>query len=216
MTFTAPSPLGAGGLRLLAYDATCRGGTWAPGLSTAWGAGAALYRALGRLDAARGVASWSEALAFLASHEPEAALEEVQFWGHGRFGCVFVGKERLGVDELASPAHAAALDAIAARLARGRAPLVWLRTCEAFGGPSGHAFARALSRRLGCRVAGHTHVIGVVQSGLVSLAPGDEPAWPTSMGLGPLGEAGPGLASSPSEPSTVHFLTGRVPATLLS
>ena len=122
MIFTAPSPLGAGGLRLLAYDATCRGGTWAPGLSTAWGAGAALYRALGRLDAARGVASWSEALAFLASHEPEAALEEVQFWGHGRFGCVFVGKERLGVDELASPAHAAALDAICAmaeRVVRG-------------------------------------------------------------------------------------------------
>jgi hypothetical protein len=213
---TSTPPRDPRGLRLLAYDATCKGGTWAPGLSTAWGAGAALYRGLGRLDAASGVASWSEALGFLASHEPDAALEEVQFWGHGRFGCVFVGKERLGVEELASSAHAEALDAIAARLARARAPLVWLRTCEAFGGPSGHAFARALSRRLGCRVAGHTHVIGVLQSGLVALAPGDEPAWPATMGLGPLGEEGPGLPSSPREPSTVHFLTGRLPAALLS
>ncbi|HQY62951.1 MAG: DUF4347 domain-containing protein [Myxococcales bacterium] len=202
------------GLRLLVYDATCAGAGWAPGLSTAWRAGAALYRRLGRIDAARGVASWAEALEFLGSHEPDAAIEEVQFWGHGRFGRVFVGKEPLGVGELGAAAYADALDTLATRLARSRAPLVWLRTCEAFGGPSGHTFARALSRRLGCRVAGHTHVIGVVQSGLVSLAPGGEPRWPTSMGLGPLGEDGPGLASSPLEPNTVHFLTGRLPTAL--
>lgn len=202
------------GLRLLVYDATCKG-TWAPGLSAAWSAGATLYRGLGRVDAARGVASWGEALDFLTSHAPARPLDEVQFWGHGRFGCVFVGKERLGEAELGSSAHGRALDALADRLGRSRRdPLVWLRTCEAFGGPSGHAFARALSRRLGCRVAGHTHVIGVVQSGLVTLAPGEEPAWPASMGLGPLGEGGPGLASSPAEPNTVHFLTGRLPPSL--
>lgn len=210
---TGGSDSAARGLRLLVYDATCKG-SWTPGLSTAWGAGATLYRGLGRLDAALGVASWAEALAFLASHAPGAPLEEVQFWGHGRFGCVFVGKERLGVDELSSAAHQEALDAVAVRLARAGEPLVWLRTCEAFGGPSGHTFARALTRRLGCRVAGHTHVIGVVQSGLVALAPGEEPAWPPTMGLGPLGEEGPGLASSPGEPSTVHFLTGRLPTAL--
>ncbi len=214
---TPGTPPSVRGLRLLVFDTTCRS-AWAPGLSTAWSLGARLYRGLGRLDVAFGARTWAEALEFLATFGAPAPIDEVQFWGHGTFGCAWIAKDRLGIAELEARAYTAALDTLAGRLGAphaGREPLVWLRTCESFGGRSGQAFARALSRRLGCRVAGHTHVIGVLQSGLVTLAPGSEPAWPESMGLGPEGEAGPGLPSSPGAPNTVHFLTGRVPPTRL-
>src|SRR5262245_17997203 len=69
-------------VRALIYDRTCvwRGGA----LSHAWAAGSRLYRALGRIDAARGVASWDEALGWLA--ELRAPIDEVQYWGHGKWG----------------------------------------------------------------------------------------------------------------------------------
>ena len=52
-------------LRVIVFDRTCvstRGH-----LSPLWAGGAGLYRALGRVDAVRGVASWGEALAWLES-----------------------------------------------------------------------------------------------------------------------------------------------------
>jgi len=205
-------------LRLLVYDATCKGSFPVPGLSSAWGTGARLYGALGRIDAARGVRNWQEALEFLALYGEGKPVREVQYWGHGTFGKIWIAKEALHRERLADPAVAPRLEQLAARfaLARegGHEPLFWIRTCETMGGPSGQAFAKALTRTLGCRVAGHTHVIGVLQSGLVALRPGEEPAWPADMGLGPRGEGGPGLPSLPGEPRTVHFLTGRLPETL--
>lgn len=203
------------GLRLLVYDATCTGRGALPGLSTAWRSGALLYRGLGRIDASFGARNWQEALEFLASYGGDAPLDEAQYWGHGTFGKVWIAKESLDRSRLAGADLAPVLDRIRDRLARSqKEPLVWLRTCESMGGPSGHAFAKALSARLGCRVAGHTHVIGVLQSGLVSVRPGEAPSWPLDMGLGPRGEAGSGLPSTPTAPSTVHFLTGHLPPDL--
>ena len=205
-----------------------------PGLSSAWKAGATLYRALGRIDASRGVRNWREALTFLTEHGGDAKIGEVQFWGHGTFGKAWVGKDVLDVARLSSSELGPLLDRLRSRLAQGASevksdagespdgrrpqrahePLVWFRTCETMGGPSGHAFARALVGRLDCRVAGHTHAIGVLQSGLVSLRVGEAPRWPLAMGVDPRGEGFPGLPSSPAEPSTVHFLTGRLPQSL--
>ena len=52
--------------RLLIYDRTCGAGpSGAFGLTTAWRAGAGLYRGLGRLDDGRGIASWEDAFAWL-------------------------------------------------------------------------------------------------------------------------------------------------------
>ncbi len=200
------------GLRLLIHDATCVGSGLLPGLSNAWSSGALLYRGLGRIDAYKGVRNWREALTFLTEYGGASPLAEVQYWGHGTFGKVWIAKDGLDRARLSSPELAPLLDRLRDRLSAEA--LVWLRTCETMGGPSGHAFAKALASRLGCRVAGHTHVIGVLQSGLVALRPDAEPSWPLDMGLGPSGEAGHGLPSSPTEPSTVHFLTGRLPAAL--
>ena len=83
------------GLRLMIYDRTCVAKAAPLGLSTAWAAGSVLYRGLDRLDAAFGAASWDEALAWLATHAPERLIAEIQYWGHGRWGRVYVDQDVL-------------------------------------------------------------------------------------------------------------------------
>lgn len=200
-------------LRLLVFDASWPGAGLRPGLSTVWGAGSLLYRGLGRLDHARGVRSLDEALSFLATVEQGRPIGEIQFWGHGKWGEILVGDERLGVGALAR-GHAlhAGLARVRARV-EGPGTLVWLRTCETFGAHAGHRFARALGDFFGCRVAGHTYVIGALQSGLHSLAPGDRPSWSDTEGLAEGTASSPrrAFASSPDAPNTVTFLDGAIP-----
>jgi hypothetical protein len=201
-------------LRLLIFDRTCRGPTLLPGLSHAWGGGSALYRALGRIDASHGAASWGEALAWLASVEPSRPIAQIQYWGHGRWGRVLLDGDPLTVDAL-EPGHAHhdALRAIRERLAPGEAPALWLRTCEAFGAQAGHTFASAWARFLDRRVAGHTFVIGFWQSGLHTIAPGETPSWPADEGLAEGTAQAPERAawSGRSRPHTVSCLAGAVP-----
>jgi hypothetical protein len=169
----APRPL-----RLMVFDTTCRG------LSASWWTGARLYGALGRLDASHGAARWDDALDWLATVSPGALIQEIQYWGHGNWGCALMNRERLDGSAL-EPAHRLypKLRAIRERLAPGGQALWWFRTCETFGAKEGHAFARAWTRFFGCRAAGHTYVIHPLQSGLHSLGPGEEPRWPEDEGL---------------------------------
>ena len=85
---------------------------------------------------------------------------------------------------------------------------------ETFGAAPGHDFARRLTDFLGCRAAGHTYIIGGWQSGLHSLAPGEQPAWSPHEGLklGPPEAPREALWSRRSAPNTIHFLSGKVPA----
>src|SRR5512140_1126220 len=130
-------------MRVVVYDRTDR-------LTAAWAPGSVLYRALRRIDAAKGVASWDEALAWLSSR-PEP-LDEIQYWGHGNWGRVLVDGRALDATQL----HR--LAGVKAALAPDA--LVWFRTCETFGGVIGIDFAERLADYLGARVAGHTYVIG--------------------------------------------------------
>jgi hypothetical protein len=201
-------------LRLLIYDRTCVGRRWLPGLTDAWRVGSRLYGALGRLDGVCGAGSWGEALDWLGAFQPEARLGEIQYWGHGRWGNARLAGEVL--DEAAlrpGHVHHQRLRQIAARLLPGPEGLFWFRTCETFGGARGQAFARAWTRFLGCRAAGHTHVIGFWQSGLHSLLPDQEPGWPVDEGLPPGAREPPiGARSRPGAPNTITCLHGRVPA----
>lgn len=201
-------------LRLMVYDTTGVGRPWLQaGLTASWVAGGALYRALGRLDAVRGVTSWTDALRWLCSVEPRRAIGEVQYWGHGRWGRAFVGREQLDVGALqAGHALHADLLALRARLA-GPDALIWFRTCETFGRAAGHRFATSWTRFFGCRAAGHTYVIGPLQSGLHALGPGDTPSWPEDEGL-PQGVQQPrsALMSHAAAPRTITCLHGSVPA----
>lgn len=195
----------------MVYDKTCTGRI--VGLSTAWAVGGALYAARGWLHARRGASSFEEALEWLGSFGAPAPIAEVQFWGHGKWGDIRIGDERLDEGSLSrSHEHARRLSRLGARLAPES--LVWLRTCETFGANRGQSFARALSDRLGCHVAGHTYVIDVWQSGLHALAPGAAPTWAPDEGLTSGTPAAPSRArrSTPSEPNTISCFEGKLPS----
>lgn len=195
-------------MRVLVYDRTCVGRVG--GMSRVWAAGAALYRRLGRIDAAHGVASWDEALRWLAARP--AAIRELQYWGHGRWGRAFVGEDALDASVLApGDPRRAALEAVRERLAPD--PLVWFRTCETFGARRGIDFAERLADFLGARVAGHTFVIHHYQSGLHGLAPGCRADWSADEGLaaGTPDDPRRARSSAPWAPRTITSLSGRVP-----
>jgi hypothetical protein len=204
------------GLRLMVYDRTCVGERVPVGLSTAWGAGSVLYRTQGRLDGSFGATSWDDAFDWLARYEPTRAIAAIQYWGHGQWGRALVGDDVLDASALL-PGHRLAprIAAVRERLAGEGADeaLFWLRTCEAFGANAGHDFAMRLADRLGARVAGHTFIIGAVQSGLRGLRPGHVPDWSANEGIAegtperPLRACG----SAPWRPRTISCFHGEVP-----
>ena len=188
-------------MRALIYDRTCV--TDRGRLSPIWAMGARLYQRLGRIDLARGVASWSEAVAWLA--EQRDPIDEIQYWGHGKWGCALIDGHELDATSLE------VLEPVRRRLAAEA--LVWFRTCETFGTTRGIHFAESLSDFLGARVAGHTYVIGFHQSGLHGLRPGRRADWSAEEGLAAGTAAVPERAkrSAPWAPRTITCLGGEVP-----
>jgi hypothetical protein len=177
-----------------------------------WSAGAQLYRALGRIDDALGVASWDEAFAWLAARrEP---IRELQYWGHGKWGTALVDNDALDVHALARRAHD--LQALRERLVPDA--LVWFRTCETLGARPGHDFAMRLADTLGARVAGHTYIIGFHQSGLHGIGPGMRPDWSVDEGLAEGSPTEPKRArgSRPWVPRTITALHGAIPQSWFS
>ena len=158
-------------MKLLVFDKTDRL------LSMAWKSGAQLYRRLGRVDAAFGVSSWAEAFAWIGGY-PDP-IDELQYWGHGKWGTVLAGADVWNVHPDASLQRD--LDRFREQLAPDA--LIWFRTCETFGARAGIDFAERLADRMNARVASHTHVIGFHQSGLHALAPGIAADWSDTEGL---------------------------------
>lgn len=190
-------------MRVLVYDRTClvrRG--W---LTTPWAAGSLLYRAMRRLDASRGVTSWDDALTWLAAL-PEP-ISELQYWGHGKWGRVFVAEDALDASSITS----GRLEPLRTALAPNA--LVWFRTCETLGANAGIDFAERLADYTGARIAGHTFVIGFHQSGLHGLSPGTRADWSPSEGLAEGTPEAPASArwSERRAPNTITCLTGAVP-----
>jgi len=199
------------------YDDTCRTSAVGPGrigvgLTHSWIAGARLYRWRGALDDARPARSWDEALHALVDMADGRRIQEVQIWAHGKWGDarmaqdVFDGRCLLRDHPLRH-----VLDDIEALV--DEQSLWWFRTCETIGAHVGHAFAEHLSCRLGCRVAGHTHIIGPWQSGLHSLAPGDVPHWDVDEGLveGTARDPRRAAWSTASAPHTIHCMQSQIP-----
>lgn len=188
-------------MRALVYDRT------QGSLARIWSAGSVLYRGLRRLDAVRGVSTWGEALSWLGTlREP---LEEIQYWGHGRWGRALI--DGVALDARSLVTHSSQLQAVRDRLSPNA--LLWFRTCETFGGCAGHDFAERFADFFGARIAGHTHVIGFYQSGLHGLRPGERAHWPATEGLraGTPDEPVQAHSSAPWRPRTVTALAGQVP-----
>jgi hypothetical protein len=155
---------------------------------------------------------FEDGLAWLSAVSPSAPIAELQFWGHGKWGRIFIGREALDKRALAQGHdHHAALCALRERLSPDA--LIWFRTCETFGAMVGQDFARAWTDFFGCRAAGHTFVIGYWQSGLHLLHPGHSPTWGVEEGLIRGSPARPERAalSWPGRPNTITCLEGRVP-----
>ncbi len=95
----------------------------------------------------------------------------------------------------------------------GPEALWWWRTCETYGALSGQRFAEQWSSFLGCRSAGHTHIIGVWQSGLRGIRPNQKAWWGPEEGLASGTPARPTQArlSSMRAPDTISFLSGTIP-----
>jgi hypothetical protein len=195
-------------LRVMLFDRSCRGRGLSPGLSHAWGGGGALFRALGRFDAVHGAWSWTAGLDWIIAASAKRPIAEIQFWGHGEWGGLWIDEELMTASAL-EPGHYLhdRLATIRTRLAPDA--LWWFRSCDVFGTQTGHDFARAWTRFFGCRAAGHTHHIMMLQSGLHVLRPGEEPTWPLDEGL----ESGLAHAreSSLFAPRTITFLTQEPP-----
>ena len=197
---------GGGPLRLMVYDRTCVGRRTLVGLSTAWGAGSMLYRGLGRLDGTYGATSWDDAFAWLATFEAPRPIAEIQYWGHGQWGRVLVDKDVFDASALASGHRLESrIAAVRERLVPDGEALLWLRTCEAFGATSGLEFATRLADGLGARVAGHTYIIGAIQSGLHGLRPGHTPDWSAEEGI---------AEGTPAKPLRAHGSGVRLPRTV--
>lgn len=199
-------------LRLVVYDATQRR-RQPRALGLSWQYGTWLYRGLGRVDAAYGASSFGDALAWLGRYQSSRAVGEVQFWGHGKWGRIFIESEALDRSVLQSGhRHHAAFQGVRERLAPDA--LLWFRTCETLGARAGQDFAAALADATGARVAGHTYVIGFFQSGLHCLRPGVAPHWSPVEGLarGTADQPEQALASTPDAPNTITCLSGQFPA----
>jgi hypothetical protein len=198
-------------LKLVVYDATQRSRS-PRALGLSWQYGAQLYRALGRVDAAYGASSFADAFTWLSREQASRPIAEVQFWGHGKWGRIFIDSEVLDRSVL-KPGHAhfAGFEALRAPLTPDA--LLWFRTCETLGACAGHDFAKALGDATGARVAGHSYVIGFLQSGLHCLRPGHAPDWSTSEGLsrGTPERPEQAHASSADAPNTSTCLTGSIP-----
>jgi len=197
-------------LRVMLFDRSCRGRGLLPGLSHAWESGGVLFRALGRFDACHGAWSWAEALDWLLDISRERSIAEIQFWGHGEWGGLWICEELLTAAAL-QPGHYLyeRLSTLRSRLVPGGDALWWFRSCDVFGTQTGHDFARAWTRFFNCRAAGHTHQIMVWQSGLCVLAPGEEPTWSLTEGV--VDGLAKGADSSVFAPRTISFLHSNLP-----
>ncbi len=195
-------------MRVLVYDRTCV--TKGRGLSPVWRVGGGLYRALDRIDATFGAASWDEALTWLASQSDP--IKEIQYWGHGTWGSALIDGVPLDASALtAGHRQRAKMEALRERLAPDA--LVWFRTCHTVGARVGIDFAERLSDFLGARVAGHTYIVAYHQSGLHGVAPGVRADWSADEGIIEGTADAPRRArwSTPWAPRTISCLQGTVP-----
>ncbi len=213
-------------LRLVVYDATDTAPVAIPritrgadgsaegtgGLTRFWRLGAGLHRGVGRASATLGARTWKEALRWAVARADAAGepIVELQLWGHGGWGYMAMGDGRLDA-ETSRGTLGPEVDAFAAALAPGA--LVWLRCCSAFGTRAGQDFAAQLASTLGARVAGHSYIIGIWQSGTHSVAPGASADWDALEGVerdargAPLGAA----VSTARAPRTLHCFRPGLP-----
>lgn len=151
------------------------------GLTHTWITGGWLYRQFGRFDHTKGFSSWVDALTWLNEIDPEEKISEIQFWGHGLPGGVWLNGQILHRNSFNTVLYGDLLLQLRERMTPES--LIWFRSCSIFASQKGHDFAKAWSNFMQCRIAAHTYIVHVFQSGLHCIRPGQEPWWPLEEGI---------------------------------
>jgi hypothetical protein len=151
-------------MRVAVYDKNPGPGVNQWFLALSWRIGCFLHKLFGKLDAYHAATSWDDAFEWLLKQDSQ--LTSVQYWGHGGAGNVWLAGKYV---------ERSAFKKLAGKIAPSG--VLWFRTCNTFRGLAGYTFSKSLSETLGCTIAGHTRTIGVFQSGLHTLKPGEEPRW---------------------------------------
>jgi hypothetical protein len=160
-------------------------------LMACWAVACFVQKLFGRVDAYYGASGWGEALKWiLALPRP---ITSFQYWGHGSPGRIWLGQQMV-----------ATLDLLKMKPKLAPGAVVWFRSCQTFGGREGHEFSKVVADGLGCTVAGHTVVIGPVQAGLHTRAPGTKASWPIE-------ESYSSVWVALRRPNTVTCLATRLP-----
>lgn len=178
------------------------------GLTASWLLGGLFYRWFAWLTKTKGVSSWDEAFEYLLNLKLKSGqlIWEIQFWGHGQAGRAFIDGDPFQEKDLEPGGryHEKMLELSARLDPKGH---IWFRTCSTAHGVKGKMFMELLAKMAGCTVAAHTFIIGVWQSGLHTVEPGEAASWPVKEGVAQ-GEA---LWSHKRAPNTISFLHGFIP-----
>ena len=182
------------------------------GLTYSWLTGGRFYRMLGRIDNCKGFLNWADALEWLATFGGDRKIGEIQFWGHGSPGKVWMveGRETLKADAFDGE-HREALISIRKRMTPDAH--IWFRCCNVFTGDAGHDFARSWSSFFERRIIAHTFIINVWHAGLHNAWPNRAPHWPKMEGIIEGTSARPKklATSSYGSPCRTWFLGNNVP-----
>lgn len=181
------------------------------GLTHSWLVGGRLYEHFGAIDDCHGFSNWADALTWLVNYEPERKISQIQVWGHGSPGKSWIKGEPLHRMSVLKGPHELSLRAVGERMTDDG--VIWFRNCSVACGEAGRRFMRTWADELDVRIAAHTHVIGLFQSGLHTLGPGEEPKWPATEGIN---EGHPERVMScrnsmPWSPNTIFMLKGSIP-----
>lgn len=189
-------------MRLVIFDATRKPSI----LDETWGIGSFSMWFRGRTDGMFGVLNWNEAFTLLRNRSNEYGLiKEVQIWSHGKPGQVLINGEKL-TDFINDNI---VIEVFKKNPIMDPNGLFWFRTCSTFQGEIGKQFAKDFSNIVGCRIAGHTHIIGCpTHSGLHSIKPNEEPSWPNEEGRNKKGKL---LKSRIWRTNTIMFWRNTVP-----
>lgn len=180
-------------IRVLFYD-----DTETTYLGASWRLGALLFSMRGAFDLVQPVTSWEQFCAILDGLG-ERSVKAIQLWGHGRPGAPLIANR---------PPNFVSLSSSLERVRYSSRSSVWFRSCNVATGTQGREWMGSLACEAGLRVAGHTFIIGPLQSGLRVALPDDAPSWSATEGLNADGS----LAwSSFGAPRTVTMFAKDIP-----
>lgn len=166
-----------------------------------WKIGSILQMAKQNADIVIEAEDWEGALANVLDEANGKRINNLQFWGHGNAGRMYMNGVPVTVNNFSLTNKRNLIDDFLheLRLLLSPSSYVWFRGCSCFFGETGQRFALGARDFFNCNIVSHTYIIHALQSGTHILGPGDQISWTTSEG-GVTEETG---MSKLGEPNTI-------------